>query len=513
MEKNYYELLLESVRDYAVFLLDTDGRIRYANPALQEINGYSPEEVTGQSYALFYREEERDQMLVHALATAQAAGRFEEERWQLRSDGTVFWCNSVFTPVRESADSLTGYSCLSRDLTGRKLAEQELRESEERTRLMVEGVKDYAIFMLDPQGHIASWNEGARRIKGYESREIIGRHFSTFYTREDIEDGKPARELKIAIKTGKYEEEGWRVRKDGSLFWANVLITAIFDDRQRLIGFCKVTRDLTERRKAEQALRDSEERYRDLAIRLNEANKELAFTNSELEQFTSMVSHDLQEPLRTISSYLDLILVRQGAEIKPEVRNYIEKAIGGSIRMRELIKNLLHYSQVSWNEIRFAEVPVGDLISEALQNLKSSIETTGAEIMVENHLDTVQGDRVQLVQLIQNITGNAIKFRGDRRPKVQIRADREGNFYHFSISDNGIGIAPEHQERIFEIFNRLHTRQEYPGTGIGLAICKKIVERHAGRIWMESEPGSGTTFHFTLQHALSTIPERVEKIV
>lgn len=373
----------------------------------------------------------------------------------------------------------------------------------ERYRLLVEQVKDYAIFMLDETGHVISWNEGAKRIKGYEADEIIGRHFSNFYPQEDKDNGKPQMELRVVREVGKFEDEGWRVRKDGTRFWANVVITAIYNDQQQLIGFSKVTRDLTERKQAEQALAESEERYRLLSIQLNKTVQDLAAANEELEQFNSIVSHDLQEPLRTAYSYLLLIQQQmQNSEASPELMTYIHKAILASIRMRELIVSLLNYSILATEKQAFSLVSTNEIIGETLLNLKQSIEETGADIRVVLDVPFVKGNKLRLIQVLQNLVGNALKFKAERNPKVVINCREEAAYYRFSVRDNGIGIAAEHIPKVFEVFKRLHTSNKYPGAGIGLSVCKKIVENHAGKIWLESTPGRGSVFYFTIDKNL-----------
>jgi len=353
--------------------------------------------------------------------------------------------------------------------------------------------------MIDEKGRIISWNEGAKKIKGYEETEIIGKYFSIFYPEEDVLNGKPGLELKIARTEGKYEEEGWRVRKDGTLFWASVVITAVYNNHGIHIGFSKVTRDLTERKKSERALRESYERYRLLANELRVTNTELSYANQELEQFTSIVSHDLQEPIRSIKSFLQLINIKLNNQQNEELKLYIEKAISSADRMKQLIQNLLHYSQLGKAQLVEEKINVDELISEAIQNVRTSAEKSNAQITVENDIKIVEGDRVQLVQLIQNLLSNALKFTDSASPKVKISGFHENGHVKFSVSDNGIGIAETDLNKVFEIFRRLHTKKLYPGTGIGLAICKKIVDRHGGRIWPESKPGKGTTFYFTLK--------------
>ncbi|RYY96381.1 MAG: PAS domain-containing sensor histidine kinase [Chitinophagaceae bacterium] len=494
-----YRLMVEGVHEYGIFLLDTTGHILTWNDGAARIKGYSPSEIIGKHFSTFYTAEDlKTEKPARELVIAADTGKYEEEGWRVRKNGSVFWANIVITALRNDQNQLVGFSKVTRDLTDRRFNEETLRQSEERYRSLVEQVIDYGIFLMDEKGRIASWNEGARRITGYTSGEIIGKYFSIFYPEEDLLNGKPAHELKVARAEGKYEEEGWRIRKDGTRFWASVLITAVFNSESALIGFSKVTRDLTERKESERALRDSFERYRHLAEELKVTNKELMEANGELEQFTSIVSHDLQEPIRSIKSFLQLIEMRLSDGATADLGTYIRKSIGAADRMRELILNLLHYAQLGKSELVPEPVDVNELINESLQSLKNVIERSKAQIIIENEVDSVAGDRVQLGQLIQNLLSNALKFTECGFPQIRIRIRREKGQVHFSVADNGIGISEGDLAKVFEIFRRLNTSKPYPGTGIGLAICKKIVDRHGGRIWPESEPGSGTTFHFTL---------------
>ena len=494
-----YRLMVEVVKDYSIFMLDPDGNIVTWNEGGKRTQGYMPNEVIGKHFSIFYIAEDlKNEKPRKELEIAKATGKYEEEGWRVRKNGSVYWSSVVITALYNEQNNLIGFSKVTRDLSERRQYEDHLRQGEERFRSLVEQVTDYGIFMMDEKGKIVSWNEGAKRIKGYTADEIIGKYFSIFYPEEDIIKGKPAHELKVARKEGKYEEEGWRLRKDGSRFWANIVITAVYNTDGVLIGFSKVTRDLTERKAAERALRESYDRYRMLATELKVTNNELSYANQELEQFTSIVSHDLQEPIRTIKSFLQLIDIKLSDQQNEELKKYIQKSIGAANKMKELIQNLLHYSQLSKGELMDEDVTVQELINQALQNVKTSIDIKNADITVETDVEKVHGDPIQLVQLIQNLLSNALKFTNGLQPKIKIKCTEENGLIKFSVSDNGIGIAEPDQQKVFEIFRRLNNKKDYPGTGIGLAICKKIVDRHNGRIWPESEPGKGTTFHFTL---------------
>jgi PAS domain S-box-containing protein len=285
-----HRLLVESVDDYAIFALDPDGFILSWNAGAQRFKGYTADEIIGKHFSIFYPQEKIDEGFPEfELREAARVGRFEDEGWRVRKDGTRFWANVVITALHDPSGRLVGYAKVTRDLTERRMAEEALRESEERFRLIVQGVKDYAIFMLDPTGHITTWNAGAQRIKGYTADEIIGKHFSAFYPPEVVASGHPEHELEIAKQKGVYEEEGWRVRKDGSQFWANVVITALRREDGSLAGFTKVTRDLTERRASEQRALEQAGKIaaEEVARQLAEANRA---RTEELQHLTSSLS-------------------------------------------------------------------------------------------------------------------------------------------------------------------------------------------------------------------------------
>jgi len=359
----------------------------------------------------------------------------------------------------------------------------ELQESESRFRLLVEEVRDYAIFMLNPLGFVTTWNEGAQRIKGYSAEEAIGLHLSQFYPIEEKEKHTAENLLSTAAREGRSETEGWRVRKDGSRFWASVTITALHDPHGRLIGYSKIVRDLTEKKQTEEFLRQQ--------------SAELARSNSELQRFTTIASHDLQEPLRMVISFMQLLAERCQGKLDAESSEFIGYAVDGAMRMRQLVADLLTYSRVSSNPEETEPVDFEQVFREVLRDLDVMIRESEAQV-THDPMPIVLAVRSQIIQLLQNLLTNAIKFSKPGPPQIHVSAHASGTEWTFSVQDKGIGIRPEYFDRIFVMFKRLHDRTQFAGTGIGLAICKRIVERHHGRIWVESTPGKGSTFFFTL---------------
>jgi len=371
-----------------------------------------------------------------------------------------------------------------RESSGRALVVEKLRESEEKYRSLIDGVQDYAIFTLDPGGKVISWNAGAERIKGYKAEEIIGQDFSRFYLQTDIDEGKPEKELHLAATSGRSELEHWRVRKDGSRFWANVVLTAARDSSGLLVGFSEISQDISERKKSEE--------------HLIEKVAELKRSNDDLEKFASVASHDLQEPLRMVASFTQLLAKRYKGRLDSDADEFIGYAVDGSNRMQSLIKDLLTYSRAGSNGKILREISSADALKTALTGLRATIVESGAEVTQEG-LPALTTDDGQLALVFQNLVGNAIKYRSAEVPRIHVSATKNGgNEWIFSVRDNGMGIEPQYFERIFVLFQRLHGQTEFKGSGIGLAICKKILERLGGRIWVESEPTKGSTFCFAL---------------
>jgi PAS domain S-box-containing protein len=289
-----FRRLVDSIRDYAIFLLDAEGHVVSWNPGAERLKGYRSDEIVGRHFSVFYPPAAIEKRWPqHELETAARLGRFEDEGWRVRKDGSYFWANVIISAIHDDAGRLIGFSKVTRDLTERRENEVRLRQSEERFRLLVDGVQDYAIFMLDTEGRIMSWNQGARRLKGYAAPEVIGKNFSMFYPPEALERGWPATELREATRLGHFEDEGWRVKKDGTRFWANVVITALRDGDGTLRGFSKITRDLSEWRAQDERLRQSEERLRlvlegiqDYAILMLDPTGRITSWNSGAERIT-----------------------------------------------------------------------------------------------------------------------------------------------------------------------------------------------------------------------------------
>lgn len=376
-----------------------------------------------------------------------------------------------------------------RGLVARRAAEIALREAEERLRLLVDSVQDYAILMLDPAGRIASWNRGAQRINGYNAEEIIGQHFSRFYAPEDRD--KPAAELEIAARTGRCEDEGWRVRKDGSQFWANVAICAIRDEAGDIRGFAKVTRDVTERKRSEDEVRRLNENLRQHGLRLETANK-------ELEAFSYSVSHDLRAPLRSIDGFSLALMEDYGSKLEPEARDYLQRVRAATKRMAQLIDDLLALSRVSRSDMTRAKVDLSGLARTVAVELRNTQPDRKTEFMIADGL-TADGDPRLLRIVLDNLLGNAWKFTAKRQDaRIEFGTSGENGSRQFYVRDNGAGFDMTYAHKLFGAFQRLHANEEFAGTGIGLATVQRIINRHGGRITAEGAVGQGATFRFSL---------------
>jgi PAS domain S-box-containing protein len=476
-----FQTLVESVRDYAIYIIDPHGYVVTWNLGAERIKGYKVSEVLGRHFSIFYPAEDQEKT-DWELQVAKQEGQFKVEGWRLRKDGSRFWADIIITRLNDADGNLIGFGKIIRDLTEHRIAEQKYR-------LLVEGVTDYAIYSLDINGYVTSWNTGAARIKGYSAEEILGRHFSEFYTPEDVAVGLPQRALKTAAEEGHFAAEGWRVRKDGSRFWSSVVVTAIKDENGRITGFSKVTRDITDRK----LLLDEIQRHaEELELRIAEREQ----TNAELEAFSYSVSHDLRAPLRAIEGYASALDQDYGNTLNEEARGYLHEIQSAATRMNRLVRDLLEYSRLSRNELPIRPVHVRSCVAIALKETGEPEASLSVSIPDDVR---VSGNEQTLVQAILNLIGNGLKFhKPGERSHLEISAEVRGNRVRISVKDNGIGIAPEHQARIFRVFERLHGSEEYPGTGIGLAIVKRAAERMNGSVSVVSQLGVGSTFSIDL---------------
>jgi len=375
----------------------------------------------------------------------------------------------------------------ARDFAARLDAERALREREEIFRLLVQGVEEYAIFLLDPSGRVVTWTEGARRLKGYTAEEAVGLPHAAFYPPEAVEEGRPAALLETALREGRAEDEGWRVRKDGSGFWADVVITPIRADG-RLLGFAKVTRDMTEKREAARRIEELNEDLRRRAA-------ELAAANEELESFSYSVSHDLRAPLRSIDGFGQALLEDAGPALSDAARRDLDRIRAAARRMGELIDALLDLSRVGRRPLRRETVDLSSLASAIADELRRTEPGRRVEFEIAENVRG-EGDETLLRLVLQNLIANAWKFTAGREPaRIAFGIGEDGAYY---VRDNGAGFDMAYAGHLFAPFHRLHGAAEFPGTGIGLATVDRIVRRHAGRVWADGEVGKGATFHFTL---------------
>ena len=493
-----YRLLVDAITDYAIYMLDLDGRVVSWNSGAERSKGYLADEIIGSHFSRFYPETERAAGTPErALAEAAGTGRYESEGWRVRKDGTRYWAHVVIDAIRDPDGRLLGYAKITRDLSERRKAEEQLRQSQEQFRLIVEGVTDYAIYLLDPAGYVSTWNAGAQRIKGYSHAEIVGAHFSQFYTEEDRANGEPARALEIATREGRFEKEGVRIRKDGSRFFASVVIDAIRDETGALIGFAKVTRDITEKREAQRAL--------------DQAREEL-FQAQKMEavgQLTGGVAHDFNNLLMAILGSLEILRKRvpQTEDILP----LIDNAMQGAQRGAALTQRMLAFSRRQ--ELKFEAVDVLSLVGSMAELLQRSI---GAGITIETRfplrLPRVKSDPNQLATALLNLVVNARDAMPDGGQLI-IGAE-EGSFTRengerlrgicLRVIDAGEGMDAETLENATTPF--FTTKGVGKGTGLGLSMVKGLMEQTGGRLILQSTAGKGTTAELWLPLA----PEEAE---
>lgn len=498
-DQGRYRLLVENITDYAIYMLETDGTIASWNAGAQRFKSYTGSEVIGRHFSLFYTEEDKAVGLpARALEIAEREGRFEQEGWRVRKDGSRFWANVIIDPIRDNG-VLVGFAKITRDLTERKKSEDELRFSQEQFRLLVQGVTDYAIFMLDPAGIVSNWNAGAQHIKGYEPHEIVGKHFSTFYTVEDRAAKEPERALATALSKGRFAKEGLRVRKDGTRFWASVVIDPIRSPTGELIGFAKVTRDITERREKELELERTQE-----VLRQSQKMEAVG-------QLTGGVAHDFNNLLTIIQSSVDFL---RRPNLTEERRLRYVNAISDTVaRASKLTSQLLSFARrqalkpepfdvgrqvegvvdllrpLVGGRVRI-DLSVCDPACIALADV-SQFETALLNLAV-NARDAMNGEGVIRIEIAP----------ADAIPAVRAHPEKAGKFVAISVIDNGIGIPADKLDQIFEPF--FTTKEVGQGTGLGLSQVFGFAKQSDGDITVESTGGEGANFTIYLPTAVVT---------
>ena len=507
-----FRLLVDSVLEYGIFMLDLDGYVTSWNAGAERIHGYRLDEVLGKHFSTFYPPEDvAAGKCEQVLQTALDHGRGEDEGWRLRKDGTRFWANEVITAVRDERGQFIGFGNVCRDLTERRRAEEDLRRSDDRLRLLVASVKDYAIFVLDPTGHVASWNPGAERLKGYKSSEIIGQHFSLFYPESESRADKCEMELRVAQQEGRFEDEGWRIRKDGTRFWANVVITPVHDSEGTLIGFAKVTRDLSERKRheeeritlarAEEARRVAEENQAHasaLAEDLARARDKAEEATRLKDEFLATVGHELRTPLSAILGWGRMLQNGQLNAVK--TTRAIDAIVRNAVAQNQIVDDLLDVSRIIAGQLRLDVdlVDIGQVITAALDSVRAAADAKNVAIdaLVTPEAGTIKGDFGRLQQVMWNLLNNAVKFT-PQGGRVYVSVRRANGVVEIEVADTGQGISRAFLPRVFDRFTQQEgsNTRKAGGLGLGLAIVKHLVELHGGTVTAHSDgEGLGATF-------------------
>ncbi|MEK9970649.1 MAG: PAS domain S-box protein [Ferrovibrio sp.] len=494
-----YRLLVNSITDYAIYMLDMAGRVASWNAGAERFKGYAAREIIGRHFSELYTAEDRASGLPQqSLDTAQREGRFETEGWLLRKDGTRFWAHVVIDPVFDEQGQMVGFAKVTRDLTERMLAREDLRRSEEQFRRLVLGVTDYAIYMLDPDGRVASWNAGAEKIKGYTADEIVGQHFSRFYSEEDRAQALPERGLATAALDGRFEREGWRLRKDGTRFWAHVIIDAIRNEAGFLVGYAKVTRDMTEKLRAQQAL---------------EQAQQALFQSQKMDaigQLTGGVAHDFNNLLMAVIGSIELLKKRIPEH--PRITPLLDNAMQGARRGAALTQRLLAFARKQDLNLRSVDLPA---LVRGMTDLLQ--RTLGPTVMIRTQLPDslppVQADANQLELALLNLTMNArdampdggtilIAARNDRVVAGSSGYLAPGHYVCLSVRDSGDGMDEATLKRAAEPF--FTTKGVGKGTGLGLSMVHGLAEQSGGRLVLTSNKGAGTTAELWLPLAAET---------
>jgi PAS domain S-box-containing protein len=503
-DERRYQYLISGISDYAIYMLDPSGHVSSWNAGANRFKGYLAQEILGEHFSRFYTEEDRAAGVpARALQTALKEGKYESEGWRVRKDGSRFWAHVVIDPIYNEEGALLGFAKVTRDVTERKLAEDRLRESEQRFRLLVQGVTDYAIYMLSPEGIVTNWNSGAERIKGYSQDDIVGQHFSRFYTEEDRIAGVPRRALSTAADTGRFEAEGWRVRKDGTRFWAHVIIDAIRDESGTLVGFAKITRDLTEKKKTDEALAVAN-------AALYQAQK-----MESIGQLTGGVAHDFNNLLSVLSSGLEVLELQRGGDESRSDTRILESMRRAIDRGARLTQQLLAFAR---QQPLQAETRSINRIITGFETVlrRATNPTIEFEIALDRKTHNATIDSARFESALLNLVVNA----RDAMPEGgqlkiatanvtlgarEIGSLAAGEYVRVTVSDTGTGMPPDVINRAFEPF--FTTKEVGKGTGLGLSQVYGFIKQSGGEVVIASQAGEGSTISIYLPAVVSDVSE------
>lgn len=485
----HMDAALAHIRDYAIVLIDDEHRIADWNRGAEQLLGHTVEQAVGQPFDLLFSPEDRQKGAPRReLAVAETDGESSDERWHVRRDGSRFFGSGIVKAIRDESAVLLGFVKIFRDLTEQRRAQEQIAASEARYRLLVESVKDYAIFMLDSHGRVSEWTTAAERIKGYTAEDILGKPFATFFTAADRSHGEPERELQTAREVGRTERFGWRVRKDGSVFWADEIMTAVYNHAGTLVGYAKITRDISERRRAdlerERLLQDATE------------------ANRLTDHFLDTMSHELRTPLNAILGWTQLIRSMSfNVERTAEGLTVIERNARAQAR---LVEDLLDVSRVmnGKTHLSFEPLSLTSALGAAIDTVRPAAEQHGVSLAVRHDLttDILLGDVARLQQVFGNLLSNAVKFT-PAGGEIVVSTKATDDAIEVDIQDSGIGIDGAFLPMAFDRFRQADTGQARTrtGLGIGLSIVKHLVALHGGHVTLESGgPGTGTLARVTL---------------
>jgi PAS domain S-box-containing protein len=502
-----FHLLVDAVTEYAIFMLDSTGHVMTWNSGAERIKGYAASEIIGKHFSTFYTDRDRAAHVPNTiLDSVRATGHYTGEGWRVRKDGSLFWAGVVLSALRDDHGRLLGFAKVTRDLTDRRKHEEALRQSEERFRLLIDSISEYSICMLDPIGHVATWNRGAERMSGYTADEIMGRDFNVFFTAEDLRDELPLRELRQALATGRYESEGYRLRRDGARYWASILVMPLYDAHGLHLGFAAITRDLTERRQAEEVerrlLREqaAREAAQQLAARAEAANR-------IKDEFLATVSHELRTPLNAIVGWA-AIMRQQAADANENALKSVMKAVEVIDRnaraQAKIVDDILDVSRIVTGKLKIDPKPT-DLVQitqAAIEIVRPSAlaKQIAIEITAPREGAPLIADAERLQQVAWNILSNAVKFT-DPGGAIHVDVRPDHRSVTLTVTDTGAGIEPEFLPHVFERFKQADASitRRYGGLGLGLALARHIVELHGGSVSVQSAGlGTGSTFGVSL---------------